>query len=75
MYQPHRMKFGIFMAPFHRIGENPTLAFKRGNLDMVFKNNANAWLKAFKDAGKELPESVKQGLAAMAKAREQVAKS
>ena len=46
-----------------------------GNLDMVFKNHANAWLKAFKDAGKELPESVKQGLAAMAKAREQVAKS
>ena len=23
------MKFGIFMAPFHRIGENPTLAFER----------------------------------------------
>ncbi|HKS90646.1 MAG TPA: LLM class flavin-dependent oxidoreductase, partial [Tepidiformaceae bacterium] len=23
------MTFGIFMAPFHRIGENPTLAFKR----------------------------------------------
>ena len=29
MYQPHRMKFGIFMAPFHRVGENPTLALKR----------------------------------------------
>ena len=23
------MKFGIFMAPFHRVGENPTLALKR----------------------------------------------
>jgi len=23
------MKFGIFMAPFHRVGENPTLAFER----------------------------------------------
>ena len=23
------MKFGIFLAPFHRIGENPTLAMKR----------------------------------------------
>jgi limonene 1,2-monooxygenase len=23
------MKFGIFIAPFHRVGENPTLAFER----------------------------------------------
>src|SRR3989442_2450758 len=23
------MKFGIFLAPFHRIGENPTLALSR----------------------------------------------
>ena len=29
IYQPHRMKFGIFLAPFHRVGENPTLAMKR----------------------------------------------
>ena len=28
-YRPERMKFGIFMAPFHRVGENPTLALKR----------------------------------------------
>ncbi|MCC7362834.1 MAG: LLM class flavin-dependent oxidoreductase [Dehalococcoidia bacterium] len=28
-YRPKRMKFGIFMAPFHRVGENPTLALKR----------------------------------------------
>lgn len=28
-YRPRRMKFGIFMAPFHRVGENPTLALKR----------------------------------------------
>ena len=26
---PVRMKFGIFMAPFHRIGENPTLSLER----------------------------------------------
>ena len=26
----HRgMKFGIFLAPFHRLGENPTLALRR----------------------------------------------
>ena len=23
------MKFGIFLAPFHRLGENPTLAMAR----------------------------------------------
>jgi len=28
-YRPRRMKFGVFLAPFHRIGENPTLALKR----------------------------------------------
>ena len=26
---PKRMKFGVFMAPFHRVGENPTLALER----------------------------------------------
>ncbi len=29
VYRPKRMKFGIFLAPFHRVGENPTLALKR----------------------------------------------
>ena len=29
VYRPNRMKFGIFMAPFHRVGENPTLSLKR----------------------------------------------
>ena len=28
-YRPKRMKFGVFLAPFHRVGENPTLALKR----------------------------------------------
>jgi limonene 1,2-monooxygenase len=28
-YRPKRMKFGMFLAPFHRVGENPTLALKR----------------------------------------------
>ena len=28
-YRPKRMKFGAFIAPFHRVGENPTLAMKR----------------------------------------------
>lgn len=29
VYRPQRMQFGIFLAPFHRVGENPTLALKR----------------------------------------------
>ncbi len=29
MAQPGRMKFGVFLAPFHRVGENPTLALER----------------------------------------------
>ena len=31
---PERMKFGIFMGPFHRVGENPTLALDR-DLELV----------------------------------------
>jgi limonene 1,2-monooxygenase len=34
IYEPPRMTFGIFMAPFHRVGENPTLAFER-DLELV----------------------------------------
>ncbi len=31
---PQRMNFGIFMAPFHRAGENPTLALQR-DLELI----------------------------------------
>src|SRR5262249_18169500 len=34
MALPERLKFGIFMAPFHRINENPTLALER-DLELV----------------------------------------
>jgi limonene 1,2-monooxygenase len=34
MTQAIRMKFGIFMAPFHRPGENPTLALER-DLELI----------------------------------------
>jgi limonene 1,2-monooxygenase len=34
VYKPSRMKFGIFMAPFHRVGENPTLAMER-DLELI----------------------------------------
>ena len=29
MALPNRLKFGIFMAPVHHLGENPTLALER----------------------------------------------
>ena len=29
-----RLRFGIFMAPFHQAGENPTLALER-DLDLI----------------------------------------
>src|SRR5918992_2909512 len=31
---PERMTFGIFMGPFHRVGENPTLAIDR-DLELI----------------------------------------
>ena len=31
---PQRLDFGIFMAPFHRAGENPSLAFRR-DLELI----------------------------------------
>ena len=31
---PERMRFGIFLGPFHRVGENPTLAIDR-DLELV----------------------------------------
>ncbi|PKB63926.1 MAG: monooxygenase [SAR202 cluster bacterium Io17-Chloro-G2] len=31
---PQRMKFGVFLGPFHRVGENPTLAIDR-DLELV----------------------------------------
>ena len=34
MALPERMKFGIFLAPFHRVGENPTLALER-DLELI----------------------------------------
>jgi hypothetical protein len=51
----HRgMRFGIFLAPFHRVGENPTLALARdmellmpqfqGALDTI--EGSNEWCRA-----------------------------
>ena len=34
MKYPGRMKFGVFIAPFHHVGESPTLAMDR-NLELI----------------------------------------
>src|ERR1700694_2845727 len=40
------MKFGIFMAPFHRVGENPTLAFER-DIDLIQWLDNLGYVEAF----------------------------
>ena len=34
MTLPARMKFGIFLAPFHWLGDNPTLGIQR-DLELI----------------------------------------
>ena len=56
MALPERMKFGIFMAPFHWLGENPTLAIER-DLETVewldYLGFDEAWIGAHHSAGWE----------------------
>ena len=56
MALPERMKFGIFMGPFHRVGENPTLALDR-DLELVqwldFLGYDEAWIGEHHSAGWE----------------------
>ena len=40
-YRPARMRFGAFIAPFHGLGDNPTLAFER---DMQLIELLDHWL-------------------------------
>ena len=52
-----RMDFGIFMAPFHRVGENPSLAIHR-DLELVEWLDQlgydEAWIGEHHSAGWEL---------------------
>src|SRR5579883_593546 len=53
---PTRLRFGIFLAPFHRIGENPTLALER-DLELIEWLDAlsfdEAWIGEHHSAGWE----------------------
>jgi len=64
-----RMKFGIFLAPFHPVGENPTLALERDfqlleHLDAL--DYDEAWIGEHHSAGWELIASPEVFIAAAA---------
>ncbi len=52
-----RLRFGTFMAPFHRAGENPTLAIER-DLDLIAHMDKlgwdEAWIGEHHSAGSEI---------------------
>src|SRR3954453_11814585 len=54
---PSRLKFGIFMGPFHPLGENPTLALER-DLELIqwldYLGFDEAWVGEHHSAGWEL---------------------
>lgn len=68
-FRPHRMKFGAFLAPFHRIGENPTLALRR-DIDFCVKLDQlgfdEVWIGEHHSAGWETVGSPELMIAAAA---------
>jgi len=68
-YRPARLNFGIFMAPFHRVGENPTLALERDLelIDLLDRLDYDeAWIGEHHSAGWELIASPEILIAAAA---------
>jgi limonene 1,2-monooxygenase len=69
MSQPGRMKFGVFLAPFHPVGENPTLALER-DFELLERLDAwdfdEAWIGEHHSAGWELIASPELFIAAAA---------
>jgi len=63
------MKFGIFMAPFHRVGDNPTLAMQR-DLELIqwldYLGYDEAWIGEHHSAGWEIIASPELMIAAAA---------
>jgi limonene 1,2-monooxygenase len=54
---PSRLKFGVFMAPFHQLGEDPTLALER-DLELMqwldYLDFDEAWIGEHHSAGWEI---------------------
>src|SRR5438477_8706284 len=57
MTRPWPLKFGIFLAPFHPVGQNPTLALER-DLDLIVHLDRlgfdEAWIGEHHSAGYEI---------------------
>ncbi|MDP6606661.1 MAG: LLM class flavin-dependent oxidoreductase [Dehalococcoidia bacterium] len=57
IFRPRRMKFGIFLAPFHPVGENPQLAIDR-DIELIVHLDRlgfdEAWIGEHHSAGWEL---------------------
>jgi len=66
---PDRLNFGIFMAPFHRMGENPTLALRR-DIELIQRLDDlgydEAWIGEHHSNGWELIASPEVFIAATA---------
>src|SRR5258706_14640180 len=72
----HRgMKFGIFLAPFHRVGENPTLALAR-DMELIewldHLGYDEAWIGEHHSPGGELIASPRLGIPAAAGRRRHI---
>ena len=69
-----RMDFGIFMAPFHRVGENPSLAIHR-DLELIEWLDQlgydEAWIGEHHSAGWELIASPEVFIAGRRRAHQQ----
>jgi limonene 1,2-monooxygenase len=69
MDAPERMNFGIFLAPFHRVGENPTAALRR-DLELIERLDHlgydEAWIGEHHSAGYEIIASPEIFIAAAA---------
>ncbi len=74
-YRPPRMRFGIFMAPFHRVGENPTLALER-DLELISHLDRldfdEAWLGEHHSAGWEIIASPEVMISAAAQRTQRI---
>lgn len=66
---PRRLRFGIFLAPFHRVGDNPTLAMDRDGALIQWLDSLGydeAWIGEHHSAGWELIASPEIMIAALA---------
>jgi limonene 1,2-monooxygenase len=75
MIRPERMAFGIFLPPFHRVGENPTLAMRRDMELIEWLDELGydeAWIGEHHSAGWEIIADPALMIAALAERTKQI---